>query len=451
MNFNKTYSITKKFLLPIIVGFLIISAVILVGCSSQGTQDNNDNRIYLPYDIDNKGCIKRFYATETNSINVTIPATYSIDENGKIIAGKAYEIKTIGEYCFANNNLIESVFIPNTITTINEYAFYNCSKLTTVNVTKNIETIGNNAFELCPQLKVITRNGNNGLIIAANENLKSFMIPSSIIKVGNNAFANWLNLTSITIEDNINYIGNEAFLNCHKLARITINAALEYLGDNAFSNCELLTSLNTSGGGICFTQKQLLSNFTVPSSVVSIQNEFFYGWEELKTVNIHESITSLGMIFKDNQKLTKLTCGSNNILSLFYHHADYNPTLEIENMYTCSHKPSSTSYTYIYYIPDTLAEIHLLNDVSSYCLYGMKSIQKVYLASKVTEFGTGAFAGCSGLTNVYFITDNDWEYNMSVYNTVDRGTVSKADMNNSTQLATQLKAHNGSNYRWYKS
>lgn len=435
----------KKFLTGLLIVLSISLMTSLVACNTNGKP--------LPYEIDETGCIKRFYGNDTNSVNITIPATYSLDENGKIISGKAYEVKAIGEYSFANNNLIETIYIPDTITNIGAFAFYNCAKLNTINVTKSIATIGKYAFELCPQLKTITKNNQNGLILADNAILSSFIIPQSVEKLENGSFSNWTNLTSINIDNNIDYIGDNAFSNCNNLSNININGSLTYLGENAFSDCEKLTSLSKSNyTGICFATAQSLNKFIVPSTVTSIQKEFFYGWKQLKELYIPKTITSLETIFKDNDNLTKLSCGSNNILSLFYHEPDFKTAIENEKMYRVTLKPSSGSYTYNYYIPNTLTEIHLLDNIESYCFYGMESVKKVYLENpNITDFGYGAFAGCSGLTNVYFTTYSDWRYSMSYYNTSDNGIVSIADMNNSIQLANQLKAHNGYHYYWKKA
>lgn len=450
----------RCFMKKIAIPFCILCLALLVGLTACNNQNDSGQTYYLPYEIDNTGCIKRFYANETNSVNITIPATYSIDEEGKIIAGKAYEVKTIGNHCFANNNLIKSVQIPKSIETIEDYAFYNCANISTINITSNIVSIGKDAFELCPQLKTITNNGKSGLVIDTNNNLTSFIIPSSITKIENNAFSNWGALATISIED-INYIGDNAFSNCQNLYRVSIDSCLSYLGSNAFANCEKLTSLTnktSNDPGIYFAPKQQLNSFVVPLSVTSIQKEFFYGWEQLKEVEIHGAISSLDMIFKDNKCLTKLTCGSNNVLSLFYHYTKYETSATDstitetggDNFYVVKHKPNSGSYVYYYLIPNNLTEVHLLNDIESYCFYNMTSLKKVYLPNDITTFGQGAFAGCSGLTNVYFSTDSDWKYEISYYTTTDTGIVSKSDMNNSITLANQLKAHNGYDCYWKK-
>ena len=95
----------KKIAISICVICLFL-ALGLTACNADSNNQNDvDNTIvYLPYEIDNTGCIQRFYANESNSVNVVIPATYSMDENGKLISGTAYEVKTIGAHCFANNN-----------------------------------------------------------------------------------------------------------------------------------------------------------------------------------------------------------------------------------------------------------------------------------------------------------------------------------------------------------
>lgn len=433
-------------------------AFALIACNRNNVTKSNDNTnsvAYLPYEIDNTGCLKRFYANDTNSVNIVIPSTYNIDENGKIIEGNAYQIKSIGEYCFSNNNLIESVFIPDTITNIGEYAFYNCSKLNTINITSSIVNIGSDAFGLCPKLTTVSRSANSGLILAENNNLTTFIIPDSINKIEDKAFADWDKLTSIVIGENITYIGNEAFSHCNSLSLVNVNSVLDYLGTGVFDDCQLLTTLTTShkyNGEICFTPNQKILNFTVPNSIKSISEGFFYGWKYLKEVNIHKEITSLKMIFSENESLTKLTCGSSDILSLFRHYPDYEQKKENDKMYMITLKKSNmSSYGYNYYVPNSLKEVHILNKIDEYCLYNMKSVQIVYLPSEVTEFGKGAFAGCSGLTNVYFSTDNDWTYSMSFYSISDNGTISKADMNNSARLAYQLKQHNGSEYVWKKS
>ena len=99
---------------PILFAFTVI---FLSGCSNNDNSSSgslndtisDEKPTLLPYDIDKTGSINRFYANDENSENIVIPSTYSIDSDGRIITGNAYEIKTISEFCFANNSLIKTV------------------------------------------------------------------------------------------------------------------------------------------------------------------------------------------------------------------------------------------------------------------------------------------------------------------------------------------------------
>lgn len=427
--------------------FAFVFAFSLVGLVACGKGNNEKKSKYLAYEIDNTGTITRYYANGNNSENIVIPATYDIDAEGRIIEGSSYEIKAIGDYCFANNTKTKRVVIPQTITTIGNNAFYNCSQLNSVNIGRNISKMGNDAFGNCPLLTTIAKTGDTGIIIEKNDNLSSFEIHESVSKIDDGAFAGWSKLSTIMIGENVTYIGDNAFSGCEKLAKVVIDSSLTYLGENAFSDCEKLTILTSteSDYGICFKKAQSLENFTVPLSVIGIYGNFFYGWKELKNVTMHESVTPIGSIFYDNTKLTSITCAIPCVLSLFSDNAEQS---ESEKVYVVD-----GSYAYYiqkgkYYIPASLKEIHLLGEVGMFCLYGMKSVQKVYIETSVESFGHNAFGGCDGLTEVYFSTNSNWRYERSYPDTAS-GFVSMSVMNSPTELANKLKSH-GTYSTWNK-
>ena len=81
----------------------------------------------------------------------------------------------------------------------------------------------------------------------------------------------------------------------------------------------------------------------------------------------------------------------------------------------------------------------------------MKSIKKVYLPNDIISFSGDAFYGCSELTDVYFLTDQDWNYYYKpYYGTPSSGTISRKDMNNSKYLAQQIRLHSSSYDSWCK-
>ena len=234
----------------------------LSGCNGGDTGIANSESkaaVYLPYDIDNTGCVKRFYANDENSIHVEIPSTYSIDGAGRIISGGAYQIKSIGDYCFANNNLVKSIFIPDSVTNIGRNAFYNCASLEKINISSFVVSIGDEALEGCSKLTKIEKTGDSGLLLSENDSMRSFSIPLSIKEIGSNVFNGWDNLYSLTINDGIIKIGDDSIKNNPQLAYVNIKSSLKDLGDNVFAACPLLTSLqwNESISGINFFKSQM--------------------------------------------------------------------------------------------------------------------------------------------------------------------------------------------------
>lgn len=428
----------KSLISPLILCVLLSISLAFIACNKTDSSPDTSVPTYLPYDIDTTGTIQRFYANENNSVNVTIPSTYSMDKNGKIIAGSAYEIKSIGAFCFANNTLIESVTIPETVTAIEDMAFYNCSNIQKVNVSKNIHSIGKEVFDQCPKLTIIAPKGTTGITLATNNNLSSFSIPNSITKIEDNSFENWENLTSITIGGNVTHIGNNAFTNCTNLNRVTINTSLSFIGDTAFSGCGNLTTLASNNSNmpyekyIYFSEPQSVKRFVIPDSITSIQAECFFKWTKLEYISLPQSITYIGTIFNDNNNLTTLICGTSSILSLFTY--SYYAT-ETETTYIASH----------HVIPKTLKEVYLLNDLEDNCFSGMKYLEKVHLPASVSSFGSQTFSGCSRLTNVYMSTDSDWTITTSNNTEI----IPQATMNNSALLAALIKRNVG-NYFTFK-
>ena len=69
-----------------------------------------------------------------------------------VINGQTYNVTSIADAAFKDNNAITSVTIPQGITVIGAQAFDGCKKLNTINIGKSVVTIGSKAFANCPLL-----------------------------------------------------------------------------------------------------------------------------------------------------------------------------------------------------------------------------------------------------------------------------------------------------------
>ena len=65
--------------------------------------------------------------------------------------GKIYNVTSIGEYAFEEENFT-SVNLPDGIMTIGKEAFNYCENLTSINFPSSLKTIGSNAFAYCNKL-----------------------------------------------------------------------------------------------------------------------------------------------------------------------------------------------------------------------------------------------------------------------------------------------------------
>lgn len=171
------------------------------------------------------------------------------------------------------------------------------------------------------------------------QNLKSIVIPDSVIRLGEYALGNCHSLTSVKIGSGVKNIWDAAFINCNNLKSIelpesvkTIDAnafascgltsivipgGVKNIGSGAFSNCKSLTSVVfsygiTSIGKEAFRGCIKLVSVDIPDSVMRIGDQAFYCPPEyqssLTTVNIGNSVTNIGVsAFEYNRNLTSIT------------------------------------------------------------------------------------------------------------------------------------------------
>ena len=135
-----------------------------------------------------------------------------------------------------------SYVIPGSVTYIGGWAFSGCTGLKSVTIPSSVTEIGAGAFSGCTGLKSITVDKNNknyssvyGVLFNKNKtkiltypNAKgsSYVIPSSVTKIGDSAFEGCTSLKSVTIPNSVTEIGNYAFEGCTGLTSVTIPSSV---------------------------------------------------------------------------------------------------------------------------------------------------------------------------------------------------------------------------------
>ena len=172
---------------------------------------------------------------------------------------------------------LKSIIIPESVTKIGEAAFVGCSSLESIVVAK-----GNPVYD--------SREGCNAIIETKTNILrygcKSTIIPESVTKIGQHAFAGCSSLESVTIPETVTEIEDYAFCDCRLLESITIPKSVTKIGNSAFKGCRSLKSI------------------TIPESVTEIDSLAFLGCNSLKCVTFL-SRTKLGAeVFSYSSRIT---------------------------------------------------------------------------------------------------------------------------------------------------
>ena len=211
-----------------------------------------------------------------------LSGAYSVKEGTRIICDLAFSfcsslseivipssVTSIGDHAFSGCDSLSEIVIPSGVTSIGNYAFFGCSSLKYISIPKSVIGLNGNPFvEWKGKLECLSPNfvyeddilfnkDKSRIISFRNQNVESYVIPSSVTSIGKGAFTGCYSLSKIVIPSSVTSIGDGAFSFCRSLSEIVIPSSVTSIGDWAFSNCDSL------------------SEIVIPSSVTSIGDGAF--------------------------------------------------------------------------------------------------------------------------------------------------------------------------------
>lgn len=221
------------------------------------------------------------------------------------------------KHLYVNNKELTDLVIPDNVTSIGKHAFTHCAGLTSVTMSDNVTYIGDDAFYLCENIGSLTLSQNLqeiGLFsFAFCNSLSSLVLPEGLRKMDNGVFCGCSKIDSVIIPNSVTELGACVFSHCYSLKYVRIGSGVRSIDNmvesGTFGRWKELTEITVDENnpvydsrdncnGIIESQSNTLvygcKGTVIPYTVTSI-GEYAYGeCEDLTSVIIPESVTSIG-------------------------------------------------------------------------------------------------------------------------------------------------------------
>ncbi|MDE6604530.1 MAG: alpha/beta fold hydrolase [Clostridia bacterium] len=266
------------------------------------------------------------------------------------------------------------------------------------------------------------------------ENMTKVTLPSSVISIGESAFADCSALKNVELGENclLESIGKGAFGGCVSLDHLPDLGAVQQIADGAFAGSSIkkidfaqFPSINSIGAG-AFRECKNLASLTFGSNITSIGEYAFFGCEDLTSVAIPQGIAEIGVgAFAGCLAMTHINVDSANNVYKSISGVLYSKDESVIYQYPAGQAG------YMYVVPDsvrTIAEcafafnsmrdIRLnkdLKQIGKYAFYSNKSLTEIVVYKEISNIDLYAFADCTSLRKVTLFNPNpnhlsDWAF-----------------------------------------
>ena len=172
-------------------------------------------------------------------------------------------------------------------------------------------------------MKQIMSNAHGGIAFA-DPYVEKIVLPNTIVKIGQDAFAGCSNLKSINIPDSVTSIGAHAFYNCNSLKSIEIpDSVTTDIEEKTFLGCSSLENIRLPNtirefGYYAFSGCKSLKKINIPTNLYSLRDCSLDTCESLEEITVNGEgnyyTSEDGVLFnKDKTGLVLFPQGSNKI------------------------------------------------------------------------------------------------------------------------------------------
>ena len=209
--------------------------------------------------------------------------------------------------------------------------------------------------------------------------LTSVTIPNSVTRIGSNAFSECSSLTSIIIPNSVTSIGSQAFMACPNIVSMVVENGNPIYDSRENCNAIIETATNTLVEGC--------QNTIIPKSVTKIGDYAFSRCTSLKSIFIHEDITSIdNTSFAITSSVTSIIVDENNNI--------------YDSRNNCNAIIETSSNTLIRGCENTIIPNDVL-ELGTYSFYGCTGLISLTIPHNVTTIRSQSFFQCTNLKTMY--------------------------------------------------
>lgn len=375
-------------------------------------------------------------------------------------------VTTFSEQAFNNCDKLTDITIGENVKVINDMSFANCTSLVNVNYNAveakvNRNTVTESPFEnsgssrgmvvnIGKDVKIIPKHlfnqynesQANKIVVSKvnwdpdgvctiiddqafrNTNVPEFNVPDTVTLIGSEAFANNYKIEEVILPPKVTTVKLRAFQNLKALKHVWIPKTTTSIGENAFSYSPELNTIEVESGNSYYTvingclihrgNKKLLrgtNNAILPQdgTITQIETGALSSLNKIEEIAIPNGVVTIPTYFAiDCAKLDRLTMPSTIT------------KIDTQAFYRC-HNLCKSSGSLV--IPDSVTIINsnafsscesitsvtlpkALRDMGSGSNFanckGLRTVMFRTADTPVSEYGEGAFTGCTNLTDIYW-------------------------------------------------
>ena len=283
------------------------------------------------------------------------------------------------------------------MTEIGDYAFYNCKSLSRIEIPSSIVKVGIDAFKGCSHLYNIyvsdlvawcniSFSGSYSVPGSDKSSCSSFYLNNILIEnlVIPNGVENILDYSfmrfgfkSVSISDSVTSIGKRSFYNCLKLENMVFSNTLYSIGDSAFYSCGKLYSI------------------TIPSSVKIIAGSAFELCSNLSTIHISDLTAWCNISFESTFSVPGAKSGKPSL----YLNDD-----KIDDLIIPSDVTEIKQYAFCYFQFESVKIPTSVTKIGSYAFLNCNKIVDLVIESISIQIETCAFCNCSALIDITILS-----------------------------------------------